>query len=281
MSTSSLSLSLSGSCLHPRCFVGRKASTQLRGQLRRQCIAEGLIPGVARTFQSSRTLLDDDKTVAAKKEQDDEKGALSRRLEDMAEQAVLEGGNRAVKDLQDAGFSGDLKQRLEERIKATEGQAYRLENQRAFSVAEMPSSAGKGTQDIAASAPWTGKESLHDVSLRMLDDASKPMKVPFKVPNPVNMAPEPKPRLSPAQRIASAKDKTASYKDVKQEGLSSKEREEYLKELRERFTPVARPMPISPQGLTSLANERIDDAIAQGQFNNIKRGKGVGTQRDH
>lgn len=53
------------------------------------------------------------------------------------------------------------------------------------------------------------------------------------------------------------------------------------KELRERFTPGARPMPTTLQGLTSLANERIEDAIARGQFKNLPRGKGKYTERDY
>lgn len=53
------------------------------------------------------------------------------------------------------------------------------------------------------------------------------------------------------------------------------------REMRERFTPGARPMPATLQGLASLANERIEDAIARGQFDRIKRGKGVGTEADH
>jgi hypothetical protein len=38
------------------------------------------------------------------------------------------------------------------------------------------------------------------------------------------------------------------------------------KELKERFTPGARAMPNSIRGLAALANERIEDAIARGQF---------------
>jgi hypothetical protein len=40
-------------------------------------------------------------------------------------------------------------------------------------------------------------------------------------------------------------------------------------------------MPATLQGLASLANERIEDAIARGQFDRIKRGKGIGTEVDH
>ncbi|KAG4220699.1 hypothetical protein PC116_g30822, partial [Phytophthora cactorum] len=60
-----------------------------------------------------------------------------------------------------------------------------------------------------------------------------------------------------------------------QEGLSEEEREELRKEFRERFRPAARALPNSLTGLASLANERIEDAIARGQFKNIPRGKGV------
>lgn len=51
--------------------------------------------------------------------------------------------------------------------------------------------------------------------------------------------------------------------------------------LKERFTAGARPMPGSVQGLAALANERIEDAIARGQFKNIARGKGLNVERDH
>jgi hypothetical protein len=48
--------------------------------------------------------------------------------------------------------------------------------------------------------------------------------------------------------------------------MTDKEREDMRKELKERFTPGARAMPNSIRGLAALANERIEDAIARGQF---------------
>ncbi|TGO85859.1 hypothetical protein BPOR_0357g00050 [Botrytis porri] len=57
--------------------------------------------------------------------------------------------------------------------------------------------------------------------------------------------------------------------------MSEGEREEFRKELKERFSPGARPMPNSIRGLAALANERIEDAIARGQFKNIPRGKTI------
>ena len=71
------------------------------------------------------------------------------------------------------------------------------------------------------------------------------------------------------------------YAASQQEDMSEKQREEFRKELKSRFQPGARPMPTTLQGLTSLANERIEDAIARGQFKNIQRGKGVNTERDY
>ena len=71
------------------------------------------------------------------------------------------------------------------------------------------------------------------------------------------------------------------YALSQQEDMSEKQREEFRKELKSRFQPGARPMPTTLQGLTSLANERIEDAIARGQFKNIQRGKGVNAERDY
>lgn len=49
----------------------------------------------------------------------------------------------------------------------------------------------------------------------------------------------------------------------------------------DRFAPGARLMPATIQGLTSLADRRITEAIGQGKFRNIPRGKGKNTERDH
>lgn len=118
----------------------------------------------------------------------------------------------------------------------------------------------------------------------MLDDAKpKPIRTPYKIPqpNPVDFRISPKRKVSPGVRIAEAKERTAIFNLSQSPGLTDKERESIREELRERFTPGARPMPVSVQGFASLANERIEDAIARGQFKNIKRGKGINTEVDH
>lgn len=60
---------------------------------------------------------------------------MSRRLAEMTEQAMLEGGRSARKSIQEAGFSEELKQQLEERVKAS---AFKSENAAAFSAVNMP-----------------------------------------------------------------------------------------------------------------------------------------------
>ena len=80
-------------------------------------------------------------------------------------------------------------------------------------------------------APWRGTENVQDTALRMLDDAKKPIRVPFKIPSPampvnVNLKPGAKVRHSTGSRLASARDKTQTYTLSQSLGLSDKERDE-------------------------------------------------------
>lgn len=135
-------------------------------------------------------------------------------------------------------------------------------------------------------APWVGTEAVQDTALRMLDDSKKPMRVPFKIPSPampvsVSLKSGGKVRQSTASRLASARDKTQTYTLSQSPGLSDKEREEIRDQLTARFEAGARSLPMTLSGLSSLANERIEDAIARGQFKNLPRGKGKHTTTDH
>ena len=150
-------------------------------------------------------------------------------------------------------------------------------------------SAGKGTRDIAAAQPWLGNEKLEDAALRMLDDAHKPLrgtgsrKIPTPRAAPVNVDMRMKKAVqrSHGERLANARDRTSVYTLSQDPNMSDSEREQMRKTLKERFTAGARPMPGSVQGLAALANERIEDAIARGQFRNIPRGKGTNVERDY
>ena len=120
----------------------------------------------------------------------------------------------------------------------------------------------------------------------MLNDAHKPIRgsgAP-KIPQPamsVDMRMKNAVKASRADRLANARDRTSVYALSQDPTLSEKEKKNMRKILKERFTASARPMPGSVQGLTALANERIEDAIARGQFKNIARGKGKNVERDY
>ena len=123
----------------------------------------------------------------------------------------------------------------------------------------------------------------------MLNDAHKPLRGAGSPRIPRPSAPTASvdlrihkslPKSGP-ERLASARDRTSRYALSQDPSLSEKERDQMRKTLKERFTPGARPMPATVQGLGSLANERIEDAIARGQFKNIPRGRGTNVERDH
>lgn len=207
-----------------------------------------------------------------------EQGAMSRRLEQATEDALFEGGKAGRRAVEDAGFSEELKAKLLEKVEASK---FRSENVSAFAELEMTSRAGQGTRDIASATPWMGNEEAEDAVLRMLDDAHKPLRPGLRGPargSPgmvVDLRPHPKPKRSSGERLANARDRTSIYTIQKDAQMSEKEREDYRKELKERFQPGARPMPSTITGLRALANERIEDAIARGQFKNIPRGKDI------
>ena len=132
---------------------------------------------------------------------------------------------------------------------------------------------------MAAAQLWTGTESVHDTALRMLEDAHKPLRGPAG--STVDLRPRGAPRRSGAQRLRSALDNTSLYALSRSDSMSDKERAETRAQLAERFTPGARSLPATVAGLQSVASQRIEDAIARGQFRHIPRGKGVGVERDH
>ncbi|KAF7938782.1 uncharacterized protein EAE98_001120 [Botrytis deweyae] len=217
------------------------------------------------------------KNDSEKKGVEKELGAMSRRLLEATEDALLEGGRAGRKAVEEAGFSEELKARLLERVEASK---FKSENVSAFTEASFASNIGRGSRDIATGQAWTGQEAAEDTVLRMLDDARKPLnpglRGPGKIPSPiVDLRLKKQPKQRPGERLANARDKTSIYTISKDSQMSEREREEFRKELKERFSPGARPMPNSIRGLAALANERIEDAIARGQFKNIPRGKAI------
>ena len=220
-----------------------------------------------------------DKTTQDGRQEED--GAMSRRLEELSEMSLESGGRSAQKAIAEAGFDEDLKRRLEDRLASAQ---LKEENRSALAQAQMPTSTGQGSRDIAGAQPWQGEESVEDAALRMLVDTHKPLKGPSRIPSARGAPPKiatgrPKEKGSSGTRLANARDKTSYYAALKDPGMSEKEREQMRKELKERFKPAARAVPATIQGLASLANERIEDAIARGQFKNLPRGKKL--ERDY
>ncbi|GME43939.1 uncharacterized protein LTHEOB_11913 [Neofusicoccum parvum] len=219
-------------------------------------------------------------------EQDDkEPGAMSRRLETLTEEGLAGSGRAARRAaVADAGFSEELRRQLEERIA---GATFKHEFARELAQAELPAAAGRGTREAAAAPAWTGTESVADASLRMLDDAVKPLRGPGRKGAAGNVVRAPARvdtgrgagRRKDGARLADARDRTSLYGMQKEAAEGSEEREKLRREMRERFQPGARGGPMSVRALESLANERIEDAIARGQFKNIPRGRKI--ERDY
>lgn len=210
-----------------------------------------------------------------------EQGAMSRRLQAATEDALTEGGRAGRKAVEEAGFSDELKARLLDRIADAN---YKEKYSASFTEASLSSSVGRGSRDIATSQAWTGTESQGDAVLRMLNDAHKPLKASLRGrPGPrmgvdVDLRLQPKPKLNSGQRLAIAKERRDAYNLSQDPTISEKEREELRQTLRERFGVASKAggaMPTSFRGLEGLANERIEDAIARGQFRDISRGQGA------
>ena len=236
-------------------------------------------------FQSNATSplkKDDDGEAEQPRQEEKETGALSRRLAQMSEESIETGGKSAANAVKEAGFSEELKRQLEEKIA---GSHFKNDNASAFAQVSVPSSAGQGSRHIAAAQPWTGTETTEDAALRMLTDAHKPIRSAPKIPGirgPPSRIDTGRPvrqKNATGTRLANARDKTSMYEFSKDASLSESEKEKLRQEMKARFTQGARATPTTIQGLASLANERIEDAIARGQFKNLPRGQKL--ERDY
>lgn len=196
--------------------------------------------------------------------------ALSRRFEALAEDALLSSPSKAGA-LVSAAISEDLKSALADRIAAAE---FKSQNAQAISAANMPASASKHARDLASARPWTGEESQEDAVLRMLVDARKPLKMKAVPQTVVDLRPHHAfgPKLDHARRMEGARDKSLEYSISKDANLGADEKAQVKAMFRDRFQPGARPV-ATVSALMSLADQRIEDARARGQFDNIPRGK--------
>lgn len=262
----------------------------LRAKQVRNCLISGQLAtsGSNRRFTDAAARQQDGTDKQEQQEEqnplvNDEKdeGAFTRRMRSMSEEALESGGHGARKAVEEAGFSAELKAQLEQRIAAASLQSPEV---------NLPASASRHTRDLATTEAWTGTESIHDASLRMLNDAHKPLPMGKRAaPGPAVQMPQnidtgrKRSKGGQGLRLANARDRTNMYASVQSDAdLEEADRQKRLQELKDRFDPHARVIvPGSIQGLASLANKRIEDAIARGQFKNIPRGKGKNVERDH
>jgi Domain of unknown function (DUF1992) len=225
-------------------------------------------------------------TAATAGPAEDKNDAFTRRMEQLASDAIESSPRSAAKLLDDqtssTGFDEGLKKQLEERILGAN--LSQVNNPQAFAFAGLSSNAGRGTRDIAGSPAWTGEESLEDATLRMLVDVRRPLRSPRsaggKFVPPRVIAPKPvSSGVKTGTRLAEARDRSTAYTALRDNGMTKEERDAYFREVKERFQPAARDLPATLTGLASLANERIEEAMARGQFKNLPRGKKL--ERDH
>lgn len=94
---------------------------------------------VPRSFSTSNVRKQDGnsekKDGSSSQNEPQQESAMARRLSEMTEDALLEGGRSARKNIQEAGFSEDLKAKLEERLA---GSTFKNEYAAAHSIVDMP-----------------------------------------------------------------------------------------------------------------------------------------------
>ncbi|EPS41936.1 hypothetical protein H072_4078 [Dactylellina haptotyla CBS 200.50] len=245
-------------------------------------------------YQNVLRASDQPSSTQDKTNNEGEDGAMRRRLEDLQEESKLAEPRRYIKAIH-AQESGDLptrpskhetntldalKERLSQKIQSTE---FKYENARAVAYSQLSDAADKETRDTAMARPWTGTESLENGVLRSLHESkprlkASPSSLSRRTSLPIHLAPIR--RLSKNERLGSARDRAGSYPLLKkaESELNDEEREARSRMFRERFEPAARAMPNTIQGLTALANEKIEEAISKGMFKNLPKGP---LERDH
>lgn len=204
---------------------------------------------------------------------------MSQRLEQLREQALESGGQSARGAVEGAsGFDEAIRKRLEMKIASASLQfEHPIEPPRVG----MPSTADQWTtRDIAGAQTGTvGTESGQDAAILTITDPQLPLKGPVSGNGGGGQGARVVPTISSwkqpasvAARVVNAKDRSSAYSRTKD--LTDEEQEQYRNELKARFSPLANNLPATIAGIAHLANQRIEDAIARGQFSNLpSRGK--------
>lgn len=117
-------------------------STVNRFFLMRNAINQRRMIPFSRGLATTNARRQDADSNGAKKQEDPstqdgpkEESAMARRLSEMTEDALMEGGRSAQKNIQEAGFSEDLKEKVLERVAAS---TFKSDYAAAHSIADMP-----------------------------------------------------------------------------------------------------------------------------------------------
>lgn len=168
----------------------------------------------------------------------------------------------------------------------SEQDIYAAKYQREIAIAtKIPAYASAATRDIAQGTPWTGVEPTLDAANRMLQDAHKPLKGTKSGAGAVLAPTSFAPKASVSQRLATARDKSLDYEikhkaSVKDATTSEQEKEgPTFRELyADRFAGFSA-MGSDFTAIGSLATQRIEDAIARGEFKDLP-GRGQKPKED-
>lgn len=85
--------------------------------------------------ESADSNADKERDVPSSQDEPKEESAMARRLSEMTEDALVEGGRSAQKNIQEAGFSEELKAKLSERVAAS---TFKSDYAAAHSIVNMP-----------------------------------------------------------------------------------------------------------------------------------------------
>lgn len=221
-----------------------------------------------------RRFSDKAKPVEGVLDEQENGGYMRRRLQQLAEDAMPNGIDPKAGYIEDALPYNKVE--LHEKLDkiSNDPKNFEYKHQQAIGITTLSSAASKHSRDIAMAKPWTGAETAHDASLRMLNDSKKPLK--FKSTKTGFVISTNRLRT----RIDNAKEGALDYKLAKLEAKDAKSKNnddgwsEMYKEkllgpsmlLNDSFASV-------DNSIKSLADQKIMEAQRRGEFNNITRGK--------
>ncbi|KAH3682851.1 hypothetical protein WICPIJ_006190 [Wickerhamomyces pijperi] len=173
--------------------------------------------------------------------------AFTERLRQLAEANTI--------DPNDTLLGSGFKSLIDKDPETLEDQKFKYQNQQKLSHLQIPTHANKHSRDLAMSEPWTGQESIKTTTLRMLQDKNKPLKINRHV-----------------KKIESAKNTVLEHSLNKPQPTTKAklaDEDSKFKEIyAEKFTPIG-----SFDKIMTIADARIEQAMREGQFRTLPRGK--------